>query len=29
MDQTDKDIYMQDLNINLHAIEHYNPAKIK
>ena len=22
-------IYMQDLNINLHAIEHYNPAKIK
>ena len=21
--------YMQDLNINLHAIEHYNPAKFK
>ena len=22
-------IYMQDLHINLHAIEHYSPAKIK
>ena len=28
MDQTDKDS-MQDLNINLHAIEHYSPTKMK